>query len=200
MVENTFIGNVIFENDIKQTIQDIEADGWIVERINVNRNDPVTTVKQQIINVYNSDIANTKALYLLGNVPVPYSGLIYADGHINQNGAWPADIYYGDMDCTWTDVTVNDIDANRFENHNVPGDGKFDQSILPSLVELQVGRVDLSNIPAFSISEEDLLIEYMNKARNYKIRAIIPNERSLIDNNFTSQPEGFASSGYKTFQ
>jgi len=199
VVENTFLNNVNFENGVIQTIQDIEADGWIVERINVNRNDNVTSVKQSIVNIYNLDIINTKALYLLGNVPIPYSGLIYPDGHTNHNGAWPADVYYGDMDGIWTDTNINNVDADQTQNHNIPGDGKFDQSVIPSKVELQVGRVDLSNLTSFTSSEEDLLINYMTKAHVYKTKGITPNERSLIDNNFTNQPEGFASSAYRNF-
>ena len=69
------------------------------------------------------------SLFLLGHVPVPYSGNINPDGHPDHQGAWPADGYYADMDGTWTDISVNNTVATGTRNDNVPGDGKFDQSI-----------------------------------------------------------------------
>ena len=200
VVEDTYIGNIDFDLAVDQTIIDIEADGWVVKRLNVNRNDAVTSVKQSIVTIYNQDITNTKGLYLLGHIPVPYSGLICPDGHPSTHlGAWPADVYYGDMDGVWTDNTVNDVTAIRSENHNIPGDGKFDQSVIPSRIELQIGRVDLSNLTSFSNTEEELLVQYLNKAHDYKTKSFTANDRSLIDNNFTSYQEGFASSGYRNF-
>ena len=73
--------------------------------------------------------------------------------HSNHVGAWPADVFYGDMAGAWTDSSVSDSGASDPRNRNVPGDGKFDQSRLPFNVELQVGRVDLANLPAFPQSE-----------------------------------------------
>ena len=44
---------------------------------------------------YNADPANTKAVFLFGHVPVPYSGDIVPDGHYaDHQGAWPCDGYY----------------------------------------------------------------------------------------------------------
>jgi hypothetical protein len=120
VVENTFVGNNDFDNAITQTIEDIEADGWIVKRIDVNRNDAVTSVKQLIVNTYNLDVNNTKALYLLGHVPVPYSGITGPDYHAIHLDGWPADVYYADMDGVWTDNSVNYAGATRTQNHNVP--------------------------------------------------------------------------------
>ncbi|MGB1104235.1 MAG: hypothetical protein ACPG21_11480 [Crocinitomicaceae bacterium] len=59
------------------------------------------------------------------------------------------------MDGTWTDAAVNNTTASSPRNHNVPGDGKFDQSRVPSTLELQVSRVDFNDLPAFAESEED---------------------------------------------
>src|SRR5207248_1131072 len=90
-----------------------------------------------------------------GHVPVPYSGLLNPDGHPNHLGAWPADAYYGDMDGLWTDTTVNYVGtdpgdpADTARLANVPGDGKFDQSTIPGVVRLNVGRVDLANLPGY---------------------------------------------------
>ena len=35
------------------------------------------------------DPINTKAVYLLGRIPVPYSGFINPDSHPDHEGAWP---------------------------------------------------------------------------------------------------------------
>ena len=67
----------------------------------------------------------------------------------------PADSFYGDMDhnvrpeTTWTDVDAVDTPhSGDMGIRNVPGDGIFDQSIVPddgdaNEVELSVGRVDM---------------------------------------------------------
>ncbi len=87
-----------------------------------------------------------ESLFILGHVPVPYSGNILG-AHANHQGAWPADLYYGELDGEWTDYLVTNTSASRVANHNVPGDGKFDQTFLPSDVDLMVGRVDLNRMP-----------------------------------------------------
>jgi len=55
-------------------------------------------VKSIIINEYIADPANVKAVFLLGQIPLPYSGYLNPDGHSDHKGAWPADAYYADMD------------------------------------------------------------------------------------------------------
>ena len=200
VVENTYQGNSLFDTAIQQTIEDIENDGWIVERLNVNQNDAVTAVKNDISSLYNQNPTETRAVYLIGHVPVPYSGLLNPDAHPDHLGAWPADIYYADMDGVWTDVSINDnTSASQSRNHNVPGDGKFDQSIIPSALELELGRVDFANMSSFSDSEETLLIRYLNKAHLYKTKQFSAMDRALIDDNFTAYDEGFSSSGYRNF-
>lgn len=53
--------------------------------------------------------------------------------------------------------------------YNVPGDGKFDQTFIPSTIELEVGRVDLSDLPAFlPKTERDLLRQYLDKNHNFR--------------------------------
>src|SRR5437762_840004 len=125
--------------------QDLTGDGWTVIRKDVSRTATVASVKSLIKAEYDADRANVKAVFLFGHVPVPRSGDINPDGHDNHKGAWAADTYYADMDGAWTDSTVNDTSAERADNYNTPGDGRFDQSEIPSDLELAVGRVDLSN-------------------------------------------------------
>ena len=86
--------------EITQLMTDLRTDGWHVIRADVARTASVTSVKAIIQGHYNSDPTNVKAVYLLGHVPVPYSGNVYPDGHDDARGARPADGYYGDMDGT----------------------------------------------------------------------------------------------------
>jgi len=200
VVEDTYQGNALFDAAVQTTIDDIENDGWIVKRLDVNQNDAVTSVKSDIVALYNEGFVGTEAVYLIGHVPVPYSGLMNPDGHPDHLGAWPADVYYAEMDGVWTDATVNDnTSASQARNHNVPGDGKFDQGVSPSNIELQIARVDFANMGSFSDSEETLLIRYLNKAHMYKTKQFTAQERALVDDNFTGMAEGFSSSAYRNF-
>ena len=187
------------QNEISELILDIEADGWFVQQQFVNRNDGVSQVKSLIQGIYNSDPVATKGLFLLGHVPVPYSGDINPDGHPDHLGAWPADVYYADMNGTWNDVSVNDASASDPRHHNVPGDGKFDESVLPSDVELEVSRVDFYNLPTFSNTETTLMQSYLGKLHAFKTRQYIPRDIALVEDNFLGMAEGFAGSAYASF-
>jgi hypothetical protein len=180
--------------------QDLVGDGWTVLRHDVSRTESVANVKSIIRSDYVADAANVKAVFLLGHVPVPYSGDLNPDGHPDHKGAWPADVFYGEMNGSWTDATVNDVVASDPRNDNVPGDGKYDQSTLPSDVELQVGRVDLANLPAFSEGELELLRRYLNKDHRFRHGQITAERRGLIDDHFgTFNGEAFALSGWRNF-
>jgi len=198
VVDSTFINSLAPE--ISRLIKDIESDGWTVLRLNVNRNAVVDSVKAQIKAAYTKDPQNTKALFLLGRIPVPYSGNMNPDGHPDHLGAWPADVYYGDMDGVWTDASINSSGAASSRHHNVPGDGKFDQSLIPGEAELQVGRVDFYNLPAFALSEQQLLKNYLDKDHDYRKKIVVPIKRAVIDDNFGYfSGEAFAGSAYKNF-
>ncbi len=212
VVDNTVASPLAAE--LTRLQQDLAGDGWSVVRHDVPRTDSPANVKNLIKSTYNADPANVKAVFLFGHVPVPYSGVLVPDGHPDHNGAWPADVYYGDMDGNWTDSTVNHTqsintsptDAARLSNR--PGDGKFDQTDLPSALELQVGRVDLSNLPgrttwggpATFASEIELLRKYLNKDHNFRHRKVNPARRAVVGDYFGSRGgEAFAASGYRSF-
>lgn len=193
--------------EIAQLKVDLIADGWYVKIKNISRTSAVTDVKTIILNEYNNaadtGINKLKALYLLGKIPVPYSGDIFPDGHDPEHrGAWPADVYYGAMDETfWTDNTINHDSATDVRNHNEIGDGKFDQSyIYGTNVAIQIGRVDLTNMPQFGMSDTLLTKQYLNKAHAYKTGQMQVVRRGLIDDNFGSMGgEAFASTGWSDF-
>jgi hypothetical protein len=187
-------------SEVTQLVADLEGDGWQVRQDVVSRSADVTSVKEKIVNLYNDDKVNTRAVYLLGRIPVPYSGDIYPDGHPDHEGAWPADVYYGDMNGTWTDNVVNVVVASAERHRNVPEDGKFDQSLIPTDIELQVGRVDFANMPAFADTELQLLKKYLDKSHAYKHKLFSATRRAVIDDNFGFfSSEAFAASGWKNF-
>jgi hypothetical protein len=84
----------------------------------------------------------------------------------------------------------------------VPGDGKFDQSTIPSDLELEVGRVDLANMTCFSNktpsrSELDLLRQYLNKDHNFRHGLLNIQRRAVICDNWgTPYGESFAQSAW----
>ena len=198
LIDSSFSATLAAE--ITRLIYDMEGDGWDVRRHDVSRNASVYHVKSYILNDYHIDSLDLKAVFVLGHVPVPYSGNINPDGHPDHLGAWPADCYYGDVDGNWTDQFITSTSASPARTQNVPGDGKFDQSAIPSDLELQVGRVDFSNMPAFSQSEFQLLKDYLDKDHNYRKKIFQAQKRAVIDDNFGYfSSEAFAASGYKNF-
>jgi hypothetical protein len=178
--------------------RDLIGDNWEVIRHFVPPNATVPQVKALIQADYDADPTNVRAVYILGHVPVPYSGNIAPDGHGDHAGAWPADGFYGDMNGTWTDTTVTTTTASRSENRNVPLDGKYDQSSFSgaNALELYIGRVDLFNMPAFAQTETQLLVQYVNKAHAFRVGTTGATARGLVDDNFNFG-EGFSQSGWR---
>jgi hypothetical protein len=198
VVDSTFTTTLAPE--IKRLQNDLEGDGWKIITHYVSPADAVTHVKALLVADYNLDPANTKAVFLLGNIPVPYSGEINPDGHPDHLGAWPADVYYADMDVTWSDVSANEVSGSDPRHHNIPGDGKFDESLIPSDLELQIGRVDFSNMPAFASTEQQLLKNYLDKDHDYRNKVFTATHRGVIDDHFGFfSGEAFAASAYKNF-
>ena len=201
VVDNTMVAPLAPE--IAQLQSDLAGDGWTVQTLTAQRTDTAANVKAQIKAAYTSDTANVKMVYLLGHVPVPYSGNIAPDGHGDHYGAWPADGYYGDMDGLWTDTSVSNTAASRTNNDNIPGDGKFDQSYLPSAEELMVGRVDLHSMtraPTSATTETMLLRRYLRKAHDFRHKqgayANIPRRSVLRDGFGQFGSEAFSIAGW----
>ncbi|MCB0791366.1 MAG: hypothetical protein KDB97_06335, partial [Flavobacteriales bacterium] len=195
LVDNTFTTSL--STRLSQLEQDLKADGWTVLRHDVSRTASVTSVRALVQADYNADPTNVKAVYIIGHVPVPYSGNVNPDGHSSHLGAWPCDGYYGEMNGTWTDNSVNSTGAQRAENYNVPGDGKFDQSDFPNSVELQVGRVDMYDMPAFSQSELQLLQNYLDKVHGFKTKQWAPQVRGIVFDNFQWLGNPLAGCAYR---
>jgi hypothetical protein len=188
---------------------DLVADGWAVQRMDISRTASVAEVKNSIRSRWSSD-TTIAAVFLLGKIPVPYSGGFKAvsgqiyppDGHPEHGGAWPADLYYGMMNENfWTDTDVNDTTPQRAQNDNIPGDGKFDQIYLyPEQVQLQVGRVDLTNMSTFGSNDTLRIKRYLERAHDYKLGKLQITKRALVDDNFGAMSgEAFAASGWRNF-
>jgi hypothetical protein len=124
------------------------------------------------------------------------------DGHTSPQGhlgAWPTDVYYGDVDGLWTDKLsyAGTAPPMMAETRNDAGDGKFDQNTLPGNVsgvarlELSVGRVDFAKMPAFAAakpprSETDLLRHYLDKDHAYRHKQLVFAPRILARNRLPS--------------
>lgn len=197
LVDNTFTTSLA--SQLTQLVQDLEGDGWKVVRHDVSRTAQPSAIKPLVVNAYNADPTRVKAVLIIGHVPVPYSGNLAPDGHGEHYGAWSADVYYGDVNGSWTDASVWSTSAAWSRNHNVPGDGKFDQTTIPSAVELAVGRVDLSDLPTFPQSETTLLANYLTKLSQWKRKQYTAQERALVDDNFTGYSDAFSQNGWRGF-
>src|SRR5688572_6745436 len=170
LIEESVLGPLTFELDRLEF--DLIGDGWRVVRRSVARNATPIAVKEVVRAAYLEDPSNTRALLLFGNIPVPFSGNFMPDHHADHTGAWPADVYYADMDGVWTDSQVS-WQAVGERQSNYPGDGRFDQNSPPSRLELQLGRVDLSRLTCFlnktpSRNEVDLLRGYLEKNHAFR--------------------------------
>jgi hypothetical protein len=176
------------------------AEGWDVLIRQANKNNTIIAVKAQIQEVYQTH-PDLRTLFIIGHVPVPYSGNIYPDTHSeNHQGAWSADTYYGELDGEWTDEVVDITTAFFQRNHNIPGDGKFDQDSIPTgKLELEVGRVDFFNMGFFAAGEIELTRRYLNKDHLWRTGQIEVERRALVDDNFNAQFAAPAASGFRNF-
>ena len=191
--------------EISRFKNDLRGDGWqVVEHITA-ATATVKEVKALIVSHYNADPAGVKSVLLLGSIPIPYSGNTQWDGHPDHAGAWPADAYYTDvitgLGGSWTDASVNNVTPSRTANHNIPGDGKFDQNYIPTPAELSVGRVDFRRIDAAAFgaaNTADLYRRYLNKNHDWRAGIYQTEKKALVDDNFGYfNGEAFAANGFR---
>ena len=196
--EVVFRGNVILmvSSELKPSIQaeletmrkDLVADGYRVSLMETSESSTPPQVKNMIQQIYPTLEGDKNYLYIIGHVPVPYSGLMMSDDQISHRGAWPADVYYGDLDGIYTDNLVDNIDAARPENDNIPGDGKFDQNLITSKPEIAVGRADFSRLPCFvGKTEAELTQRYLQKNHAFRNSQVSHNGNALMCDNIAFQ-------------
>jgi hypothetical protein len=142
----------------------------------------ITGIKSLIQADYNSDSGNPWFVFIVGHVPVPYSGLNLSPGsHTDNKGAHATDLYYADLDGTFTDAG-SETSAPATFTQNVPGDGKFDNDTIPSAPEVRIGRVDLghSNFPAFSNTEVQRLRQYLDRDHQWRHKQFTVRNKAMI--------------------
>ncbi|MBI5325304.1 MAG: fibronectin type III domain-containing protein, partial [Ignavibacteriae bacterium] len=116
----------LLDNELSIYEKDLTGDGWIVHKHLVPRAEKfnpqsVERVKEVILDEYHRYNQEIKSIILFGRIPVPYSGDAAVDDHDpDHRGAWPADLYYGEIDGTWTDNKINETRPDREENKNIP--------------------------------------------------------------------------------
>ncbi len=189
------------KSELARLQTDLRLEGWRVIRTDVSRTAKVEDIRQWIFDQYIADEQRVRSVFLFGRVPVPYSGNFNPDAHPDHKGAWPADVYYGEMFAEWSDTEIdNDTTASRPENKNIPGDGKFDHSLIPDEVALEVGRVDLSGLSNFAKSETELLRQYLDKNHAFRHGLLTAPSRALVDDNFNAfGGEAFSTTAWRNF-
>ena len=188
---------VPLESELEQMRQDLMSEGYRPRFFPININSPVDSVKGIIQEQYEL-LSNLTTIYLLGHVPVPYSGDMYPDTHTDIHwGAWAADPYYADLDGVFTDETVTQTAAFFERNKNLPGDGKFDQSMMPSPLEFIIGRVDFHDLTDLSTDELTLTRNYLNKVHEWKVGNVNVQQKGIIDDNFGRAFGASASNGWR---
>lgn len=207
IVDFTIIDSL--KNELLIFKNDLICEGWEVDiveapRVEVFNAKAVEFVKNLISEKYKISNGNLKTLLFFGRVPMPYSGDFTVDGHPNHIGAWPSDSYYSDLKKTgWQDDTTNDISSEYKRMNNVPKDGKFDNTLLPNLAKLEIGRIDLSNLPYFKESEIELYRNYFQKNHQYRtdmFGGAIRTNKAIINDNFGTFGGGaYASCGWSNF-
>ena len=175
-------------SELDRLTADLVGDGWSVIWTTAPRHNDkfwsananaIESIRSFVRETYALDPKNTRAVLLIGHVPIPYSGYHNPDGHGFR--ALPADGIYGDVDGIFTDSTINTrsrLQGPHFKRHdNHIGDGKFDQNRFPQNskglagLELAVGRIDFANLPAFKrVSEEELIRRYLSKTHKWRHR------------------------------
>jgi hypothetical protein len=210
VVESSLTTNSAFNQEFNRFNTNLVGDGWQVSTFNAARHNdvnwkantnPIAAVKTAIVNFRLQSPNASNVVFLVGHVPVPYSGYGADDGHTgsgnpvdDHRGAWPADLYYGDVNNElWTDSSAGFTNLYYPQCSNLPGDGKFDRDTVPSVLELGVGRIDFANLPCFqsppgggtSKSEVDLLTQYF--AKNHRFRhKITPLPERAVGGSFLS--------------
>jgi len=132
-------------------------------------------IRNRIREIHEASPGGVKQVYLLGHVPLVLTGtnIPHDDGHGNR-AIYTSDHFYADMDGIWRDRLINSPDTalsdNAFGVPNIPGDGIWDPSAVPSPLEFGVGRVDPWDREGndwFELSEPELVGRYLDKAHRY---------------------------------
>jgi len=160
VAENIVTGN---EARLQTLLADLVGDGWKVRTImtpvfvdnayqydnngsnGVYSYDYARELRNQIRCIYEEE-SDAKMIYFLGHTPLAQSGtsVYHPDGHGNRT-SYVTDFFYADIDGVWTDNAYSQANpgpSGELSLPNLPGDGIYDPSRMPSMLELAFGRVD----------------------------------------------------------
>lgn len=157
--------------EIAQLTADLKAEGWVpIVNTSFSASTDPDAVHAVIVNAYASDPGHVKAVLLIGHVAVPLTqnNSLQPDGHNDPSRLWPVDGYYGDINGNWTKHTSG------------PYTGLFNMNSFPSAIELAVGRVDLSDLPAFASTESQLTAAYLQREHQFRTTGFVPKDRGII--------------------
>ena len=198
--------NELLPEKIERMEADLIGDGYTVikrpvERVEKFNPAAVSRTKSIIEDIQRRYPEKTITVIILGRVAVPYSGDSAWDGHQpDHTGSWPADVYYGTERRHWLDNNIYNTSPVREENKNIPFDGKFDNSVIINS-KVQIGRIDMYNLPDFKETEIELLARYLDKNHAYRHKLFTMPARALLDDGFKTYllNEAFAASGWMNF-
>lgn len=142
----------------------------------------VWSTKQLIQTDYNVNTNTRLYVLMIGHIPVPYSMNLSSGSHLDNIGANGSDLFYADLNGTFTDSTVSNTSAGATFTWNIPGDGKFDQDYIPSLPEVILGRVDLgySNMTCFTNTEIQRLNAYLDRNHSWRTKGFTARNQAII--------------------
>jgi len=158
IVDKTLAGDLAPRLD--RFMLDLIGDGWKVIRHDVPRGNNKELVKNlqaarkllaRIKRSYYSDPSASHALILVGHIPIVKSGRSNPDGHNRR--PLETDLFYADMDGVWRDNGQGILQHNA-----IPGDH----------IEMQVGRIDFSNLDGALGDEVTLLKRYFDKNHHWR--------------------------------
>ena len=186
---STFFG--IDSNQWNQLKTDYYMDGYGVSFKLISEYAKPPQIKSVIQAWYNQSKSLNMQCLLMGRVPVAYSGLMEAntinlppDAHPDHGGAWPTDLYYAEMDGSWTDNGTMTAGITRVPNQNNPGDGKFDQHFIPNAIDIQIGRIDFRLLNAQNKTDIALVANYLRKLHAFKAGNVQVPMKAFISDNF----------------
>ncbi|MBX3042696.1 MAG: T9SS type A sorting domain-containing protein [Candidatus Kapabacteria bacterium] len=195
----------VYLEDLLDSLKlNLSGDGWkpFIEKVprTIDFNSENVQFTKSLIVKFKDTHTDLKSVILIGRVAVPYSGSFAVDGHSpDHDGAWPTDVFYSVFEGSWTDNITN-IKSDNPRIINLPGDGKYDQTILNASSLLEIGRIDMYNLPAFQENEIELLRRYLIKNHNFRNSEIKTSDSTIVNDFFgLDYREGFAASGWMNF-
>lgn len=156
---------------ISQYIEDLESEGFNTVTYIFTSGSP-EALRAQLISLYQENESLVGAV-LIGNIPYIIYEMIQNWGGGDQYEDFPCDIFYMDMDGTWSDTLSN--------GSVQPGNGKYDTRGGDLSLEIWVSRLRTDNLLSIG-SENDLLNIYFDKNHRYRKGRLKPTSRALIYN------------------